>query len=31
MEKDMDLKRDPSEIDHDVKDKLCKINKGFYC
>ena len=31
MEKDMDLKRDPSKVDSDVKDMLCEIKKGFYC
>jgi hypothetical protein len=31
MEKDMNLKRDPSKIDSDVKDMLCEIKKGFYC
>jgi hypothetical protein len=31
MEKDMNLKRNPSEIDRDVKDMLCEIKKGFYC
>ena len=31
MEKDLDLKRDPSKVDSDVKDILCEIKKGFYC
>jgi len=31
MKKDLDLKRDPSEIDRNVKDILCEIKKGFYC
>ena len=31
MKKDMDLKRDPSKVDSDVKDMLCEIKKGFYC
>ena len=31
MEKDLDLKRDPSKVDSDVKDMLCEIKKGFYC
>ena len=31
MEKDMDLKNDPSKIDRDVKDIICEIKKGFYC
>ena len=31
MEKDMDLKNDPSKVDSDVKDILCEIKKGFYC
>ena len=31
VEKDMDLKRDSSKVDKDVKDMLCEIKKGFYC
>jgi hypothetical protein len=31
MEKDLDLKRDPSKVDSDVKDILCEIKKGVYC
>lgn len=31
MKKDLDSKRDPSEIDRNVKDMLCEIKKGFYC
>jgi hypothetical protein len=31
IEKDMDLKRDPSKIDREVKDMLCEIKKGLYC
>ena len=31
MEKDMDLKRDPSDVDMNVKDMICEIKKGFYC
>jgi hypothetical protein len=31
MEKDLDLKRDPSKVDSDVKDILCENKKGFYC
>ena len=31
MEKDLDLKRDPSKVDSDVKDMICEIKKGFYC
>jgi hypothetical protein len=30
MKKDVDLKRDPSEIDMNIKDMLCAINT-FYC
>ena len=31
LEKGMDSKIDPSEIDMNVKDMLCQIKKGFYC
>ena len=31
LEKGMDSKIDPSEIDMKVKDMLCQIKKGFYC
>ena len=31
LEKGMDSKIDPSEIDMNVKDMLCEIKKGFYC
>ncbi|HJT85714.1 MAG TPA: hypothetical protein VJ697_14625 [Nitrososphaeraceae archaeon] len=31
IEKDLDLKRDPSEIDSEVKDMICEIKKGLYC
>lgn len=31
IEKDLDLKRDPSEIDREVKDMICEIKKGLYC
>jgi hypothetical protein len=31
MEKDMNLKNDPSKVDNNVKDMLCEIKKGFYC
>lgn len=31
MKKDLDLKRDPSYVDMDVKDMLCDIKKEFYC
>jgi hypothetical protein len=31
IEKDLDLKRDPSEIDSEVKDMICEIKKGVYC
>ena len=29
IEKDMDFKKDPSEIDHDMKDMLCEIKRIF--
>ena len=31
LEKGMDSKIDPSEIDMNVKDMLCEIKKGLYC
>jgi hypothetical protein len=31
IEKNIDLKKDPSEMDRDVKDMICEIKKGFYC
>jgi hypothetical protein len=31
LEKGMNSKIDPSEIDMNVKDMLCQIKKGFYC
>jgi hypothetical protein len=31
MEKDMNLKNDPSKVDSNVKDIICEIKKGFYC
>jgi hypothetical protein len=31
LKKGMDSKRDPSEIDMNVKDMLCEIKKGLYC
>ena len=31
MKNDLDLKRDPSEIDMNVKDMLSEIKKAFYC
>ena len=31
LEKGLDSKIDPSEIDMNVKDMLCQIKKGFYC
>ena len=31
IEKNLDLKRDPSEIDREVKDMICEIKKGLYC
>jgi hypothetical protein len=31
IEKDMDLKRDPSDVDMNVKDMICEIKKGIYC
>jgi hypothetical protein len=31
IEKDMVLKRDPSDVDMNVKDMICEIKKGIYC
>ena len=31
IEKDIELKRDPSKIDREIKDMLCEIKKGVYC
>ena len=31
MEKDIEFKRDPSDVDMNVKDMICEIKKGFYC
>ena len=31
LEKDLNLKRDPSEVDREVKDMICEIKKGLYC
>jgi RNase P subunit RPR2 len=31
IEKNIDLKKDPSEMDRDVKDMICEIKKGIYC
>ena len=31
IDKDIELKRDPSKIDREIKDMLCEIKKGIYC
>jgi hypothetical protein len=31
IEKDIELKQDPSKIDREIKDMLCEIKKGVYC